>query len=117
MLKKIIFGLAIVLTSISCLAGTTTGYGKIVGIETREWGLHIQTSFGFSHESFNCEAVVDGTYMYDFLYDNSMNSSSSASIEVSVLLAAFAASKDVAFHIYDCNVDGGRPKVGYILIR
>jgi len=31
--------------SLSVFAVETTPYGKIVGIETREWGLHVQTDF------------------------------------------------------------------------
>jgi hypothetical protein len=107
-----LIGLLLIFVSSFSFAGTTA-YGKITGIETRDWGLHIQTSFGYSREG--CEAIVGGTYMYDFVYGNNMNSSSSATVEVSILLAAFAAQKNVAFHIYDCNTS--RPKIGYILVK
>lgn len=103
-------------TALIVLSGeavAATAYGKIVGIETRDWGLHIQTDFGYSMSG--CQAVVNEEYMYDFLYANSMNSSVNASSEVSLLFAAFAANKSVSFHIYDCN--GPRPKIGYIRIK
>ncbi len=111
MVKNISLGVLLFLASMNSFA--LAGYGKIVGIETRDWGLHVQTDFGY--EMTGCEAVVGGTYMYDFVYANNMNSSDSASVEVSMLLAAFASGKSVAFHIYDCNTS--RPKIGYILIK
>ena len=109
--SKIICGISIALSAQS-IADTTT-YGKIVGIETRAWGLHIQTDFSFAMAG--CEAVAGKTYMYDFVYSNYMNSTADAKVEASIILSAFAANKDIAFHIYDCN--GVRPRVGYILIR
>ena len=107
--KLLTFSL-IAFTSSSIAA--TTAYGKIVGLETRQWGMHIQTDFGFTMEG--CSAVVGGTYMFDFIYNSDKNSPS-ASIEVSVILAAFAAKQDIAFHVYDCNTS--RPKIGYILLK
>ncbi len=111
------FILKLISLSFIFLSGTsvaaTTSYGKIVGIETRAWGLHIQTDFGFSMEV--CEAVVGETYMYDFVYTSDRNSSESASVEISIIMAAFAAKKDIAFHIYECN--STRPKVGFILLK
>ena len=111
MTKIFFFTLITILTSVNSFAATS--YGKIVGIETRTWGLHIQTDFGYSMSG--CEAVVGAQYMYDFEYANDKNSSETANVEVSILLAAFAAGKDVAFHIYSCNTS--RPKIGYILIK
>ncbi len=107
-----LLGLSLIFVSCSSIA-STTAYGKIVGIETRPWGLHIQTDFGFSMDG--CAATVGATYMYDFAYTSDKNSSPLASAEVSILLAAFAAQKNIAFHIYECN--GTRPKVGYILVK
>ena len=107
-----LIGLSLIFASCSSIAATTT-YGKIVGIETRPWGLHIQTDFGFSMGG--CEANVGATYMYDFAYASDKNSSQSASAEISIILAAFAAQRNIAFHIYECN--GPRPKVGYILLK
>lgn len=107
-----ILGLVLIIISSQSIAATTT-YGKIVGIEARNWGLHIQTDFGFSMAG--CGAVVGQTYMYDFVYNNAMNSSINAQVEVSLLFTAFAANKDIAFHIYDCN--SIRPKIGFILVK
>jgi len=102
---------SLIILSCSTIA-STTNYGKIIGIETRSWGMHIQTDFGFTMEG--CSAIVGGAYMYDFVYNNDKNSPS-ASAEISIILAAFAANKDIAFHVYDCN--SSRPKVGYILLK
>jgi hypothetical protein len=105
--------IGVVLIVIAGESSAATEYGKIVGIETRAWGLHIQTDFGFSMTG--CEAVVNQPYMYDFVYSNNMNSSVDAKVEVSIIFAAFAANKDVSFHIYDCNTS--RPKIGYIRVK
>ncbi|ALO42750.1 hypothetical protein [Pseudoalteromonas phenolica] len=92
-----------------------TAYGKIVGIESRPWGMHIQTNFAGGAKN-NCPVKAGDTYMYDFKYENS-NNSPGASAEISMILAAFASQSDVAFHIYGCNEDGRRPVVGFILMR
>ncbi|CCN34329.1 exported hypothetical protein [Vibrio nigripulchritudo SO65] len=92
-----------------------TPYGKIVGIESRSWGMHIQTNFSGGDKN-NCPVKVGDTYMYDFNYLNS-NNSPGASAEVSMLLAAFASQSDIGFHIYGCNGAGNRPVIGFIRLR
>ena len=92
-----------------------TVYGKIVGIESRPWGMHIQTSFA-GGEKNNCPVKVGSTYMYDFQFANS-NNSPGASAEIAMILAIFASQTDVAFHIYGCNDGRTRPVIGYILMR
>ncbi|TVZ40937.1 hypothetical protein P886_0272 [Alteromonadaceae bacterium 2753L.S.0a.02] len=98
----------------SPVALSATPYGKIVGIEAREWGLHIQTDFGWN--DLGCSVNVGDTYMYDFRYDYTRNSTDSKT-EVAMLLAAFTAQQSVSFHIYECTPDNKRPIIGYIRIK
>lgn len=97
----------------SAFAVETTPYGKIVGIETREWGLHVQTNFA-GGTSLGCPVQVGALYMYDF--DLSAQGSN-ANGAMSVLLAAFAAGKDVSFHLYSCRSGNTRPIIGHVRVR
>lgn len=114
-MKKLTIGIILLVVPTFVGAVQTTPYGKIVGIETRDWGLHVQTDFGF--DKMGCLATVGALYMYDFHYGNTMNSSDKASVEVSLLFAAFAAQKDVSFHIYSCIEHGTRPLIGFIRVK
>lgn len=93
----------------------STGYGTITEIQARAWGLHVNTSFsgGAKH---GCNVEPGDTYMYDFRYDNALNSPGGKT-EVSMLLTAYASQTPIAFHIYACNSDGTRPIVGYIRMK
>jgi hypothetical protein len=93
----------------------STDFGTIVGIETRDWGLHIQTDFS-TRDMSDCPATAGSTYMYDFVYSSHYNGES-ASDEVSVLLATYASGGKVAFHIYECNSGGNRPLIGFIRLK
>lgn len=97
------------------MAYETTAYGKITGIESRIWGLHVQTTFS-GGGSLGCQVNVGETIMYDFRDDNTRNSPD-AKTEKAMLLAAFVAGKDVSFHLYECNSGGTRPIIGYIRIK
>jgi hypothetical protein len=97
----------------SAFAVETTPYGKIVGIETREWGLHVQTNFA-GGTSLGCPIQVGAQYMYDF---DLSTQGSNANGAMSVLLAAFAAGKDVSFHLYNCRSGNTRPVIGHIRVR
>ena len=105
-----------VIFSLDVLSATeSTPYGKNTGIESRSWGMHFQTNFSDGGLN-NCPVNVGDTYMYDFRHDNTYNGTSSND-EVSMLLAAFAAQSDIAFHIYGCNDVGSRPIIGHIRVR
>ena len=93
----------------------TSVYGKIVGLEARDWGMHVQTDFA-AGGSLGCGVSVGAEYMYDFQYGNSMNSPSAA-MEKSMLLSAFTLGKDVSFHLYSCNSSKSRPVIGYIRLK
>jgi hypothetical protein len=110
-------GLLFFVITTSTASAYETAHGKIVGIETRPWGLHIQTDFQFPGSTgISCPVNVGDTYMYDFRYDSPRNSAD-ANIEKSILLAAFSAGKDVAFHIYECNSSESRPLIGFIIVK
>ncbi len=113
-MNKLVIGLVFVVGTLWVFAVESTNFGKIVGIETRSWGLHIQTDFAAGTAS-GCPVNVGDTYMYDFRIDNPNNSSPTANAELSIILAAFAAQKDIAFHIYGCS--GTRPLIGYLRLR
>ena len=117
-MRKLFFLVCLVFfTFVNSASAVQTAYGKIVGIETRPWGFHVQTDFAFpGAENINCSCNVGAVYMYDFYIDNSTNSPG-ASMEISTLLTAFAAGKDVAFHIYGCASGNTRPVIGYILVK
>lgn len=93
----------------------STVFGKITGIESRSWGMHVQTNFAGGGPN-GCPVTVGQTYMYDFRHDNNNNGSDSSD-EVAMILAAFAAQSDIAFHIYGCNDAGNRPIIGYVRLR
>lgn len=113
---QLIIVLATLLLSLNASAASeTTSYGKITGIESRTWGMHIQTTFGAGGPN-NCKVSPGDTYMYDFRHDNSRNGTDSTE-EVSMLLAAFSAQTDISFHIYSCNQSNNRPLIGYIRLR
>ncbi len=104
----------IILLSIICAKSfavhEATAFGKIVGIESRDWGMHIQTDFA-GGASNGCPVNVGDTYMFDMKYDNS-RFGGDASDEISMILAAYASQTKIAFHVYGCN--GSRPEIGYI---
>lgn len=98
----------------------STGYGKIVGIESRAWGMHIQTDFGYvpsTNSGLNCSATVGNTYMYDFRYDSIRNGPGEGKVGASMILAAFLSQKEISFHLYECHNGGERPLVGYIRLK
>jgi hypothetical protein len=115
MLRKVLFALTLYCATNSVFALETTVYGKIVGIETRTWGLHVQTEFS-GGVSLGCPVTVGDVYMYDFIYGNTRNSELAA-MEKTVLLTAFSTGKDVSFHLYECNSNNTRPIIGYIRVR
>ncbi|MGH1487581.1 MAG: hypothetical protein ACRBCI_15310 [Cellvibrionaceae bacterium] len=112
-MKSLFCFLILLLPTYALSATESTTFGKIVGIESRPWGFHIQTNFAAGAAN-NCPVNVGDPYMYDFRHDNSNNGTTSSD-EVSMLLAAFAAQTDIAFHIYGCN--GTRPLIGYIRLK
>ncbi len=115
-MKKSFIVLMALLASISTYSAIeSTPFGKIVGIESRSWGFHIQTNFGAGGPN-NCAVNTGETYMYDFRHDSSRNGNDSSD-EVSMILAAFAAQLDIAFHIYGCNEAGTRPLIGFVRLR
>ncbi len=93
-------------------AHESTVFGKIVGIESRSWGMHIQTDFA-GGASNGCPVKVGDTYMYDFVYANN-NFGDDPSDEISMILAAYASQTKIAFHIYGCNSNSNRPSISYI---
>jgi len=114
-MRKIIFALLMIVPMYASAANESTPFGKITGIESRPWGMHIQTTFAGGAAN-NCPVSVGATYMYDFRYDNP-NNGVSANDEVSMILSAFTAQSDIAFHIYGCNDAGNRPLIGYIRLK
>ena len=117
-MKKIFFLVGVVLFGfINSAAAVQTATGKIVSIETRAWGLLVQTDFGFSGATgIDCAVNVGATYMYDFLYARAGNSPD-ASMEKSILLTAYTTGRDISFHIYECNSNNNRPIIGYIRLK
>lgn len=91
----------------------TTAYGKIVGIETRGEDMHVQTNFAAGSKT-GCVVSVDDIYMYDF---DASKQGDGAKFVQSVILAAFAAGKDVSFHLYECNSNNSRPIIGHVRVR
>ena len=115
-MKKIISVMLMsIATNVSMAAHEQTVYGKITGIESRSWGMHIQTDFA-AGKSNGCEVTPGMTYMYDFQYANN-NNGDSADDEIAMILTAFSAHSDISFHIYGCNSANNRPVVGYIRLR
>lgn len=110
---KLIFILLAIASSNALAVHQATPFGKIVGIESRSWGMHIQTDFGIG-DANNCAVEVGDTYMYDFRFDRSSFSGEDASDEIAMILAAYASQTKIAFHIYGCNDGGSRPVIGYI---
>ncbi len=111
MKKLLSLTLLISLTPIPALALETTVYGKITGIETRAWGLHVQTDFA-GGQSLNCGVTPGQTYMYDFLLSRNVEN---AEFIQATLLTAFTAGLDVSFHMYVCN--GPRPTIDHVRIK
>ena len=110
---KYIFGVLIYLVVASSYALETTVYGKIVGIETRNGNMHVQTDFS-GGASLNCGVTAGTLYMYDFL---SSEQGEGADFVRSVILSAFIAQKDVSFHLYKCNSNNARPVIGHVRIK
>jgi hypothetical protein len=109
-----LFGFLLFLVSLNSLAGLqTTPYGKIVGIETRQGSMHVQTDFA-SGDKLGCFVGVGTTYMYDF--DPKKQGEGVAFVQ-SVILAAFAAGKDISFHLYECNSSNSRPVIGHVRVK
>lgn len=111
LIKLVVFMTGVL--SLSVFAVETTPYGKIVGIETREWGLHVQTDFS-GGSALGCPVQVGVLYMYDF---NLSTQGNNANGVMSVLLAAFISGKDVSFHLYSCSSDNQRPVIGHLRVK
>lgn len=113
---KLLLSVIMLVSTFNTMAATeSTSFGRITGIETRDWGLHVQTTFGAGAAN-GCSVSVGDGYMYDFRHDN-VNNGTESSDEVSILLAAFAAQSNVAFHIYGCNSAVSRPLIGFIRLK
>ena len=97
----------------SPLFAETTAYGKIVGIETRGENMHVQTDF-VCGASLGCGVSVGAIYMFDFV---ASKQGSGANFVQSVILSAFAANKDVSFHLYECNSNNSRPVIGHVRVK
>lgn len=110
MYKKLTFIFLMFLSS-TIYALETTPYGKIVGIETRAWGLHVQTDFS-AGSKLNCPVSTGQTYMFDFIL--SRNVGNSKFIQSS-LFAAFISGTPVSFHLYECN--GARPIIDHVRLK
>jgi hypothetical protein len=91
----------------------TTVYGKIVGIETRHWGFHVQTDFS-AGESIGCKVNPGASYMFDL--DISQQGANANGV-ISTLLAAFASGKEVSFLLYECRPGNTRPMIGHLRVK
>lgn len=110
--KLIVFILPSLIGSVA-FALETTSYGKIKGIETRAWGLHVQTNFSGGN-SLGCPVSPGSPYMFDLVLNSQ---GENANAVVSVILAAFAAGKDVSFHLYECRPGNTRPIIGHVRVK
>jgi len=111
-MKKILLTI-LSLISLSAGAAETTPYEKIVGIETREWGMHVQVDFTVGKD-IGCEVLPGTTYMLD-LHRDFIGGAGNFDLTQSMIMAAFMANKSVSFHLYQCNAST-RPYVGYVRV-
>ncbi len=101
--------------SSACLAALeTTPYGKIVGIETRAWGMHIQVDYTVG-STLGCKVDPGAAYMLDLNKASISQTGENYELVSSTILAAFMAQKDVSFHLYQCGPS--RPIVGHVRVR
>lgn len=118
---KAISMMAAALTLISALpqsayAAETTPYGKITGIETRDWGLHVNVDYALG-ASLGCPSSPGDVYMLDLHKDYvSINGGNFEAVQASVL-SAFMAGREISFHLYTCRSSNDRPYVGHVRIR
>jgi hypothetical protein len=91
----------------------TTPYGKITGIETRSWGMHIQVDYAVG-EKLGCKIEPGATYMLDLHKDKVSHDGGNFDLVQSMVLAAYMANKDISFHLYECLA---RPQVGHVRVR
>lgn len=113
-LPSALFASALSVTAVPALADLeTTPYGRIVGIETRQANMHVQTDFP-AGTKLGCPVNVGSTYMYDLIV---AEQGEGADTVTSVILAAFMAGKEVSFHLYQCNGSSTRPVIGHVRVR
>lgn len=92
----------------------TTPYGKITGIETRPWGMHVQVDYA-AGKSIGCEVRPGMAYMLDLNESKVNQNGENYELSQSLILAAFLAQKDVSFHLYECGSQ--RPYIGHVRVR
>lgn len=103
-------------SSLSAQAVEHTLWGKITGMETREWGLIVNVDFSVG-QSLGCPRTPSDTYMLYLHETYSSNGGGNFAAVQSSVLTAFASGSDIAFHLYQCTVSGGVPYIGHVRLR
>ena len=97
-------------------ATETTPWGQITAVETRSWGLHINVDYSVG-AGLGCQANPGDTYMLDLHMNKVSIDGGNFDLVQSAVLTAFAAGRQVSFHLYECVPGSGRPYVGHVRIR
>ncbi|WP_096086614.1 hypothetical protein [Agaribacterium haliotis] len=96
-------------------ATETTPYGKVTGIESRSWGLHVQVDFQVG-QALGCAVNPGAMYMLDLSEAKVSKDGGNYEFIQSAVLAAFIAQSDISFHLYECN-PSNRPYIGHIRLK
>ena len=113
-MKYFIVVLLIICSFSANAALETTVYGKIVGLETRAWGMHVQVDFPVGQKA-GCPVSPGTMYMLDLSETKVSQTGGNYDFVQSVILASFMAQKEVSFHIYECG--SSRPIIGHVRVK